>query len=342
MDTITHSLVGYAVARSGISKITGKTGVIVGVIASIFPDIDIIPGLFFGPEFHIRIHRSFTNSLFLWPLFSFAIAFFASRISQKRDWFRIFFLIAFLEIGVHTLLDLLTSYGTMILSPFYNKRFCLDILFVIDPWFSIIFILALIFSWRYSHISKYIVRSAIIIGGIYILFCAFNHEMALKFTQRICQERDIAYYNISAIPQPLSPFHWAVFVDQRDNILMGYLSLLKKSNSTKRNYKNHIHKEWLVKRHFAHYKDINHTKLLSFKKRDESPWIKRALLLRDVQMYLQFARFLIIKYKLDNRGYHHVKLIDLRFFIPELKPHFVYSIVFDSKGNLVYKGIDGD
>jgi len=36
----------------------------------------------------------------------------------------------------HVLLDLFTSYGTMILSPFWNHRFAWDLLFIIDFVFN--------------------------------------------------------------------------------------------------------------------------------------------------------------------------------------------------------------
>ena len=51
MDTITHVIVGYAVVKTGLTKDTGTWGVIAGVTASLFPDVDGLLAFFYGTEF---------------------------------------------------------------------------------------------------------------------------------------------------------------------------------------------------------------------------------------------------------------------------------------------------
>ena len=70
MDPVTHGLAGYVVAKTGLTRDTGRWGVVAGVIASLFPDVDSLLGPFVGTEFTLKYHRGLTNSIFLVVPFS--------------------------------------------------------------------------------------------------------------------------------------------------------------------------------------------------------------------------------------------------------------------------------
>ena len=130
MDTTTHALAGYMIAKTGIGRDTGKWGTIAGVAAAVSPDIDLVLG-FLGTEFSLKYHRGLTNSVFLIIPFSFLLAWVFVKISKMRR-FWTFFFIGVVEMLVHTFFDVMGSYGTMILSPFSNGRFSLDWVFIVD------------------------------------------------------------------------------------------------------------------------------------------------------------------------------------------------------------------
>ena len=84
MDTITHGLAGYAVAKTGLTRDTGRWGVIAGVTASVFPDVDNLLRSFYGTEFILKHHRGLTNSVLLVVPFSLLFAWLFAKISGKR------------------------------------------------------------------------------------------------------------------------------------------------------------------------------------------------------------------------------------------------------------------
>jgi inner membrane protein len=210
MDTATHALTGYVIARAGLNKGTGKWGTIAAVTASIFPDVDLLLGIF-GSEFALKYHRGLTNSVFLIVPFSLLLALFFAKISRIGKYWR-FFVICVVVIVAHDFLDLATSYGTMILSPFSDYRFKLDWLFIIDPYFvaALLFPLIALFFWKQKGIT--LGRASLVIAILYIGLCAFNHSRALSLAKGFAQEKGLAPTAIASLPQPLSPFNWGNYI----------------------------------------------------------------------------------------------------------------------------------
>jgi membrane-bound metal-dependent hydrolase YbcI (DUF457 family) len=100
MDPITHGLAGYVVAKTGLTRDTGRWGVTAGVLASLFPDVDSLLGPFVRTEFTIKYHRGLTNSLFLAVPFALFLAWLFNKISGQKK-YGTFFLICFVEILLH-------------------------------------------------------------------------------------------------------------------------------------------------------------------------------------------------------------------------------------------------
>ena len=109
-----------------------------------FSDSDFVLGLI-NRQFYLEYHRDFTHSLLLIPFYSLFFSWLFVKLS-KRPHFWGFYKICLLALVSHVLLDLLTSYGTMVFSPFFEHRYAWDLVFIIDLIFSGIVILPLIVS----------------------------------------------------------------------------------------------------------------------------------------------------------------------------------------------------
>jgi inner membrane protein len=225
MDTITHGLAGYAVAKTGLTRDTGRWGVIAGVTASVFPDVDNLLRSLYGTEFILKHHRGLTNSVLLVVPFSLLFAWLFVKISGKRR-FQTFFLIWLVEILVHTFLDLITSFGTMILSPLSSYRFALDWVFIIDLFLTGILLIFSIVTMIWRTRSKTLARVAVALAAAYILLCAGNHLWALSLTKSYAREHKLKPEKIASLPQPLSPFHWANYIVTDDTIYQGMVNLI--------------------------------------------------------------------------------------------------------------------
>ena len=144
MDNLTHSLVGWALAETGLKRRTRK-GLAACVLAANMPDIDVFFG--WAPWAPLATHRGFTHGLvggvllmppllagLLWLLDRWQIgrgAVFRSGLPMHLGW-----LVALSYFGAltHPLLDLQNTYAVQLLSPASTAWFHTDGLFIVSPW----------------------------------------------------------------------------------------------------------------------------------------------------------------------------------------------------------------
>jgi inner membrane protein len=335
MDTVTHGLAGYVVAKTGLAGDTGKWGVVAGVSAALFPDLDIILGPFVGTEFTIKYHRGITNSLFLIVPLSLFFAWLFVKISGKKR-FGTFFLIWAVESLLHTFLDLATSYGTMILSPLSSDRFALDWLFIIDPILTGILLFFSIAMFIRQTKSKSIARLSLTLATVYVSLCAANHLWALSLARAHAHEQGLKARTVAALPQPLSPFHWANFIVTNDTIYRGLVNLIGNQERVPPRNGNIFSQVW------AQYQPVQSLTYRSWTRNENSPWVKRALTLDGVKTYLWFARFPVIRYEKRADDHHRVTLFDLRFSAVKGRKPFKYEVIFNSEGAVIFQGFHKD
>ncbi len=330
MDTTTHALAGYMIAKTGIGGDTGKWGTIAGITAAVFPDIDLVLG-FLGTEFSLRYHRNFTNSVFLIIPLSLAFAWLFVRISKIRR-FWTFFLIWVLEMLVHTFLDLATSYGTMILSPFFDTRFALDWLFIVDVFLVATFLFPLIALHIWKRKSEFMARISVLLAGLYIALCAYNHSWALSLAKGYSDEKGLVAEAEASVPQPLSPFRWGNFILTEEKIYQGFVNLVAKNEKVPLSGRN------FLGRFFSRYQPISGLQYRNTERYDNSPWVERALKLDGVKTFYWFARFPVARYTVGSNESHRVEFYDLRFgTVDDIRP-FVYVVEFDGEGNVTFQG----
>lgn len=329
MDTTTHALTGYVIAKAGLNKGTGRWGTIAAVAAAIFPDIDLVLRIF-GTEFSLKFHRSLTNSVFLIIPLSFLFALLLVRISKIKKFWN-FFVIWAVVMSVHIFLDLATSYGTMILSPFSGYRYNLDWIFLIDLYLVGIFLLPLIASYCWKRKGKTLVRVSFIMATLYIGLCAYNHSRALVLARDFAREKGLKPIAIASLPQPLSPFNWANYVLTDDTIYQGFVNLIASKDRSRDKRKS------VLSRFMARYKPISQLHYKEWRRFDDSPWVEKALRVDEVKIFFWFARFPIVRDKGLVNGKRRVEFYDLRFGLIDERRPFVYVVDFDEAGRVVFQ-----
>lgn len=141
MDNVTHTLVGAALAETGLNRWTplATTTLLLGAN---FPDIDIVVGLLDGLTY-LEHHRGITHAIVAIPLLSFLLAGFVYAGSQawqrrrpdrQRARFWPLFWLSLISMSTHPLLDFTNSYGWRPFLPWNHTWFYGDIDFVVDPW----------------------------------------------------------------------------------------------------------------------------------------------------------------------------------------------------------------
>jgi len=331
MDTTTHALAGYIIAKTGIGRDTGKWGTIAGVSAALLPDADLVLA-FLGTEFSLKYHRNLTNSVFLMIPFSLVLAWVFVKISKMRR-FWTFFLIGVVEILAHTFLDLATSYGTMILSPFSDRRFTLDWLFIVDFFLAGAFLIPLVALHLWKGRSQSLARISVTLAALYIGLCAYNHSWALSLARDFIGREGLVAEEVASLPQPLSPFRWGNYIVTEKEIYRGFVNLIGRGEQ------DPAHGGNFLTRFLARYQPISRLQYGRLEKFDSSAWVENALGLEGVKRFYWFARFPVARQSVDANGNHRVEFFDLRFgIIDGMRRPFLYVVDFDREGNVVFQG----
>jgi membrane-bound metal-dependent hydrolase YbcI (DUF457 family) len=168
MDTITHgiagALIGKAIFRGEdmfASRPMNRGRIITWslMIGAIFPDSDVIRDFFSrDPLLIVTWHRSITHSLVLLPIWALILALITRWLASKLKWEAPSFaaLAGIYAIGIlsHILLDLVTTFGTMIWSPLAWSRPAWDLIFIVDFTLTAILLVPQFIAWGYSQPEK--------------------------------------------------------------------------------------------------------------------------------------------------------------------------------------------
>lgn len=186
MDTITHGIAGALIGKAifagedlfGPSAPAASAGEKSGsegrqrpkvtrgrvvtwslMLGAIFPDSDVLRDLFSHDRLLVVTwHRSITHSLVLLPLWAMLLAGLTRALTSWRKWEAPSFAASsgIYAVGIlsHILLDLVTSFGTMIWSPLKWSRPAWDLLFIVDFTFTGILLVPQLLAWVYSHPGK--------------------------------------------------------------------------------------------------------------------------------------------------------------------------------------------
>lgn len=329
MDNLTHSLTGAITAKFIESRPTApeeksgyrRTFFWLFVISANIPDIDVILGLAGDPIFSIKYHRGISHSLLFAPILALALAGLFLFFSKVKN-IRILWIVALLGVVLHILFDLVTSFGTQILSPVSGTRYALDWMFIIDPVLTLGLAMFLVLGKSFPRRSSIIASCGIAFMALYLVTTAFNHGIAMVRIQESAAKEGIGWTRISALPQPLSIFRWHGLVQTEEGVWQTFFSILDDQppafSLVPHTINDHTHKAM---------------------KEPEAEW------------YLTFARHPSVQSYAE--GVHHiVEFKDLMFSIDDALLRsfgfterflpFALSYVYDAGGNLVSMRFDGE
>ena len=129
------------------------------MLGAIFPDADVFRDIFSHDKLLIVTwHRSITHSLVLLPLWALLLAGSTRAFAKWRKWEAPSFaaLTGIYSVGIlsHILLDLVTSFGTMIWSPLERSRPAWDMIFIVDFTLSAVLLVPQLLAWVYAQPEK--------------------------------------------------------------------------------------------------------------------------------------------------------------------------------------------
>jgi inner membrane protein len=324
MDTVTHGLTGWLVARALPEKWKGEHPAIataVVALGSVLPDADHAASIL-GSELYLRVHRGLSHSLLGISVSSLVLALLLARFGKWKDPKRLF-LLALLGQVSHVVLDLLNAYGTQVLQPFSDARLSLDLLFIVDLVFTGIVVAGIAWSRGgraggarvamaslavYVGIAAFLhgravdlVRDAAVRSGVTVVsaqalptlpyvglpspdFLAFASPATASETPKAVGRTGERGWNGREIPFPAGPFAWNGFIDDGRTYLRAAVEPLT------------WQVEWRQRVHRG----------------SDVPEVRALRGIPDVETYLWFARFPAAHVTSDN-GRTEVTFYDMRF-----------------------------
>ena len=176
--------------------------------------------------------------------------------------------------------------------------------------------------------------------AIYILFCWVQHHQALALTKTFAKNLNEEIIQIASLPQPLSPFRWANYVETKDKVYQGFVDLLSKEHPSPASRPVESGSSFfsVLKRLKGLYEPPGKVYYQSFQKLQNSQWVEKALATEGVKFYYWFARFPVVISVNSRDGIHRVEFMDVRFHLPGIRTPFVYYLEFDDSGKIRSEG----
>ena len=137
MDPLTQGTVGAAFSQSSADKKNILKISVIGFLAGLAPDLDVLIQSSTDPILFLEYHRQFSHSLFFIPFGSLIVAAIIFPLFKKSMNFKTIYIASFLGYATHGLLDACTSYGTLLFWPFSNERVTWNNISIVDPIFTI-------------------------------------------------------------------------------------------------------------------------------------------------------------------------------------------------------------
>ncbi len=210
MDPLTQGVVGAMVAQTAAHKDAIGKACIIGALAGMAPDLDVLIRSSDDPLLALEFHRHFTHSLLFVPVGGLLCALALFPLLARRWGLTFWDTLKWCWLGYasHGILDAFTSYGTQLLWPFSSTRVAWDGVSVIDPLFTLPILGLLIYATRKQ---KSVAATAGIVWAIsYLSLGLIQHQRAIDYGYDIAAKRGHTPIRLEAKPSFANLIVWKV------------------------------------------------------------------------------------------------------------------------------------
>lgn len=229
MDSLTQIVLGAACGEVTLGKKEGNKALLWGAIAGTIPDLDTLSSLWMDVVDSNYHHRAATHSILFAVVMAPVFGYLVSKIHRKQRtswwaWSQLFFWGFF----THPLLDSCTTWGTKLFWPFTDWAISIKSIFVIDPLYTLPFLICLIlasFMRRTNQKRRKLAWMGIGLSTSYLLLTLIFKAVTFREFQSALENQFIQYKRIDTRPSPLNSILWAANVEADDTYYIGYRSL---------------------------------------------------------------------------------------------------------------------
>lgn len=350
MDNITHTLTGLTLVRAGLGRDTrGATAAM--LLASNAPDLDIVSAITGGAVPYLAAHRGPTHG----PLGVVGLALAAAVIVWTILKWRgrgqdvtvsllgRLFAVALAGSLLHVLMDLPTSYGVRLFSPFSTTWYALDWLPIVDLYLLAILGAGAVAVRMNRARATTIARVTLVAMAAFYGVRATAQLRALTFaatyradgSPSACAAAPVlsthpaviearmagpgACLQAAALPTFLSPLRWQLIRQQTDGYELREISLTAPWTP--------IVRSWIPS--------------------ENDEWVAAARRTKTARVFLNFSRLPATRSVTERDGTHQVRLVDVRFVggpfqweqEPQMRPPFVATVVLAPTGAVLREGL---
>ena len=198
MDPLSQATLGAAAAQSLIKKSDLARIALIGALAGMAPDLDVLIQSSTDPLLQLEYHRQFTHSLVFIPIGALLCAVAFWPFMRLHMSFKAIWLTALAGYATHGLLDACTTYGTLLLWPFSDARIAWNTISVIDPVFTLP-LLGFVIAAGVKK-SQFIGRLGMAWVALYLSIGVIQEERAIAAGEALAADRGHAPAVVSAKP----------------------------------------------------------------------------------------------------------------------------------------------
>lgn len=243
MDTITQAALGASVGQAFFGRKLGRKANWFGALGGLMPDFDVITNVFLGPWGSLVWHRGPTHAVWfgpvLGPLLGYACWRWYRRKSERAPpgsgpdpgapealsaWMGLWVLALF----THPLLDVFTSYGTQLLSPFSDTRFTLNGVGIVDPIYTFTLAAALLVGWRSRKRPARAMRAAqvaLVLTTAFLFYGTWLNREARATVAAQLADAGLEPERLHVTPTVLQPWLRRVTAWYPDRVDVGFISM---------------------------------------------------------------------------------------------------------------------
>jgi inner membrane protein len=228
MDPVTHIASGILVGQAVRAKFPrGRWLLIFTALCAWIPDIDNFV-TYLGPEAYMRYHRGLTHSILGGAVLAALLAAAFRPLSRGASFARVFGL-AYGCILLHDFLDVITTYGTQILLPFSDARIGLPAVFIVDPIYTGVMLVAVAAGFFMKSRARTVALAALCWIFLYPATSLGLREIVAAAQVRRLAAEGMAQAVAHVTTDGLSPLFWKVVVDDGVNYRVRGASLFSPS-----------------------------------------------------------------------------------------------------------------
>jgi inner membrane protein len=233
MDSLTQIALGAAVGTAVLGRKAGARAALWGAVCGTLPDLDVLMP-YGDPVRDFTFHRAESHSLFWLTVASPLLAWVVARLNRKvgasfREWW----LLVWLALVTHPLLDAFTIYGTQLLLPFSDYPVGVGSVFIIDPLYTVPLIVGVMAAlWLRRRDPARAMRwnaTGLALSTLYLGWGVAAQSHVEGVVHRTIAATPLADARALVTPTPFNTLLWRVVVMDDDGYHEGYYSLFDES-----------------------------------------------------------------------------------------------------------------